>query len=894
MPRIAFVGVDPRDRGGIAQFGANLAGAVREGAEPVILSYRRLYPSWSRAGGQPPDSGAAPPPCRTERMLVPWEPWTWLRGLRMLRAFEPNVVVLQWWSPLFGPCVGYLGRRLRAAGCRVVIVCHNDRPHEPFPFWRGLTRYALRSADEILTLSSPVAERIRALTPDARVRVVHHPPNLAEAESPAARAMWTQRIRPAEGPVILFFGTVRRYKGLDDLLAAMPLVRSRVSARLIVAGTFFEPVERVREYARGVGAEPDRDVRFFPGYVPSDEVSSLFALADVVALPYRSASQSGVLAQAARARRPVVATAVGGLPEAINGHGVVVPPGDPRALADGIVSALIDPPAPPTVPVAGWEEWRRLLVEQPARTRVALPPLTDEPAGSPRWSIAVATAAVAASLVAAVLVHAAGRAGLYGDAATHLLHGRRVFDSATPGFAQLGNYWPPLQHMLEVPFAWADPLYRSMWAGSLPAMAMYVLAVLGAYHLGVELVRDRRAGAIAAFAVGANPNLLYLQSSAMLESGIVMGLLWAAASLMRFGRTGRFADLVVAAGWSAVAVWTTWGALLLPFCGTALVVLACLRLRFHRRKIETFALAYATAAGFTLLLWLGWNFFIQGDALYVLHYSQPVGQLVVDEQFVHGKPGDIVFAVTNYGAAIVDQLGPVVTALMLAVGVAVMVRGRFLHPAGVTLLAAALVETYLLFRGTAIGSPLWADLKGLTSDESRNLNLRYGLWIAPFAAVAAAVVADRDRRSQLWVIGALVAGSLWFVPGVHGVTTLDPPAQPFESTQFEVRMGEVLRRDLAGADGRLLLSSINGGDRLIWRSRLDASRFVTEANGDMFERAVQHPESYVDAVFLAPGSSLTAALPPSRLTRLGFRVVWSVDRYGKPDSRYAIWRRDPS
>ena len=132
----------------------------------------------------------------------------------------------------------------------------------------------------------------------------------------------------------------------------------------MVAGTFFEPAERFRTQATQLGLELDRDVRLLSGYVPREQVPDLFALADVVALPYRAASQSGVIAQAALAGKPVVVTAVGGLPEALDGRGVVVQPANPAALAAGIVRALEDPPPPPPLPSGGWDDWRDTLLAE--------------------------------------------------------------------------------------------------------------------------------------------------------------------------------------------------------------------------------------------------------------------------------------------------------------------------------------------------------------------------------------------------------------------------------------------------------------------------------------------------------------------------------------------------
>ena len=151
-----------------------------------------------------------------------------------------------------------------------------------------------------------------------------------------------------------------------------------------------------------------------------------------------------------------------------------------------------------------------------------------------------------------------------------------------------------------------------------------------------------------------------MQSIAMLESAIAMSLVWVAASLVRFRRTGRFRDVVVAGLWSSVAVWCTWGAVVLPLYGALVVAAACRRRGFGWRKTETFALAYALAARLHAGALEAWNFYIQHDSLYMLHYRQPVRPAGHGREFVSGDRGDPGFALLNYGAAAVDLLGPVV------------------------------------------------------------------------------------------------------------------------------------------------------------------------------------------------------------------------------------------
>jgi glycosyltransferase involved in cell wall biosynthesis len=276
--------------------------------------------------------------------------------MRRVRSFGPDLVVMQWWHPLLGPCLRYLATRSRRGGSKVLFVCHNGRPHERFPLTGLLSKRALRKADGLLALSNSVADELRKMAPAVPVEVLSHPPNLPAKGEPNGRSAWRDRIGPVDGPVILFFGHVRRYKGLEDLIAAMPLVRREVPATLVVAGRFFSPIRKVRAIVDRCGA--GEAVRLHPGYVRGDEVSDLFSCADVVALPYREASQSGIVAQAALFGKPVVATEVGGLVEAVGDRGILVPPADPGALA----RALMDPPPPPDLPKVDWDDWRRALL----------------------------------------------------------------------------------------------------------------------------------------------------------------------------------------------------------------------------------------------------------------------------------------------------------------------------------------------------------------------------------------------------------------------------------------------------------------------------------------------------------------------------------------------------
>lgn len=538
------------------------------------------------------------------------------------------------------------------------------------------------------------------------------------------------------------------------------------------------------------------------------------------------------------------------------------------------------------------------LLEAPARLQERLPvargahrsrrpqPRGLDVVGARAWQWVLLAIGATASVTTTVLVHLAGRSGYWGDEPSHLLHARRFYDSLTPGFGQLGNYWPPLIHWAELPFAWNAWMVRTDLAGQIPAMAMFLAAVAGAYALGVELSGNRRTGALAGLVVVCNPNLLYLQSSAMMESGIVMSLTWVAVWLLRFRRSGRFRDLAWAGGWSAVAVFATWAALILPLYGGLIVLAACRRLGFNWGKTRTFTAAYCVFTGYAVVLWLGWNWYLQNDPLYMIHYRHPPeAQQLAASAGHHSVLMHPTFTrgLLSLGAAALDTFGPapiLIAAIVLVIGV---LRLRLLHPLGVTLIGGALlVAEWSRGQGGLVGSPTFAAIEHLSGREATGMNVRYALWLTPFFAGAVAFTAGRWRGRA--GVTALVLSLLWFVPGVRGVVTL-------HSGDMVSSADEAAYRQAAGGvrnayhGGEVLTSASAGGDRVIWLSGLPARDFVTQFTPTAFGRALRNP-TRVAYVLSTP--SLRQHLPDATLSSAGFQPMWTVLLSGEPTT---LWQR---
>lgn len=336
--RIALVGPLAPWRGGLAQYLGLLGDALMPHAEVLGITFTRQYPGFLFPGTSQVDTAAERPRFPVEAMLDSIAPWSWRAAASRLERFAPGAVVLKWWIPFFAPSFASAVGPLRRRGTRVVLVCDNLVPHERRPFDDALTGWMLRNSDGYLVMSDSVERDLDHLKPGAPRRRVPHPFYAQFDRGRYDRASARAKLGIGAGEeVALFFGYVRHYKGLDVLLEAWPRVRARRPVRLVVAGEFYEDAASYRALAAQAGGEPA--VRLLERYLPDDEVEAVFKAADVVVLPYRSATQSGVTHVAYALGVPVITTDVGGLAETVvpGRTGMVAPPEDPEGLAEAVL-----------------------------------------------------------------------------------------------------------------------------------------------------------------------------------------------------------------------------------------------------------------------------------------------------------------------------------------------------------------------------------------------------------------------------------------------------------------------------------------------------------------------------------------------------------------------------
>lgn len=344
--KLAFLGPAPPLRGGIVTYYGLLAKALGlRGHEVFWASFRRQYPRFLFPGSAQEGQAAAWLDHPNQPRFVPWSPLSWRRTARDLERAAPRAVVIKYWIPFFAPgfwAVTWLLRR--RTGIRVIYLLDNVVPHEKYPLGRFLTRGALGQGHAYIAQSAQVARDLRAVLPrlgDRPVVEVPHPvydfgvpgrPRPTRAEARARLDL------PPAARLVLFFGFIKPYKGVAHLIDAAPRLRARYGdqVRVLVVGDIYGEKQTYLDRIEASGAGDV--IRLVDGFVPDEMVESYFVAADLVVLPYVSATQSGIVQIAYNYDRPVVTTDVGGLPEVVQDGrtGFLVPPGDAPALAEAI------------------------------------------------------------------------------------------------------------------------------------------------------------------------------------------------------------------------------------------------------------------------------------------------------------------------------------------------------------------------------------------------------------------------------------------------------------------------------------------------------------------------------------------------------------------------------
>ncbi len=335
--KILILGTAYPWRGGIAHYIALLAQHLQHSQHSVdVVTFTRQYPKLLFPGKSQEESGHPGIIINTEQLIDSINPLNWLNVGFKLRRRHYDVVVFKYWLPFFAPCFGTICRILKyKKQTTIIALCDNVIPHERRIGDHLQTRYAFSTVDGFLVQSNTVEKDLLKLFPDAKYRRVEHPIYEIFGDE-ISKQDARKKLNIRHQKVLLFFGYIRRYKGLDILLEAMHYLQDDPQLLLLVVGEFYDDEEYYLKKAAKLGI--GTSVQFISGYLPNEQVAPYFCAADCVVLPYRSATQSGIVQIAYNFNKPVIATNVGGLSEIVRNNvtGFIVEPENPLELAKAI------------------------------------------------------------------------------------------------------------------------------------------------------------------------------------------------------------------------------------------------------------------------------------------------------------------------------------------------------------------------------------------------------------------------------------------------------------------------------------------------------------------------------------------------------------------------------
>jgi glycosyltransferase involved in cell wall biosynthesis len=331
--KIVIVGPFAPFRGGIAKFNEQLALQFSQTNELLLINFKHQYPKLLFPGKEQTETSrrfSLP----TERLLTPYNPVTFFSTIKKIKQFQPDLLIFPYWIPFFIPAFCAIRKGLKTT--KTAVLVHNFQSHEKWFLGNWLRRRFFRSADMLISLSDFVNAQLRTAFPDKQMIAGFHPVYDDLNQNRYTPATAKKELQVTDKKVLLFFGYIKAYKGVETLISAFNFLPNNQNYHLFIVGEVYgdekEYLELIKKY------HLEKQVTFLNKFVTEPEIELFFKAADALVLPYQQASQSGVLQIATLFDLGVVVTPVGGLPELVKQFqlGVVSEATSAEALAKGI------------------------------------------------------------------------------------------------------------------------------------------------------------------------------------------------------------------------------------------------------------------------------------------------------------------------------------------------------------------------------------------------------------------------------------------------------------------------------------------------------------------------------------------------------------------------------
>jgi glycosyltransferase involved in cell wall biosynthesis len=336
--KIAIVGPFYPFRGGIAQFTSQMAEELSKNNELLCVNFIQQYPSLIFPGKTQFDESSEFLEIPSKRLLTPYNPFTFSKTANSIINFKPDLVIFNYWIPFTAIAYNFVAKQIcKKIRTRVISITHNLESHEKWLLAEKMTKHAMKFSDAIVTLSKAVQENAEKLFPQKQIISAFHPTYSFYKKGKITKELARKALGFTDEKIVLFFGYIKQYKGLGLLLKSFPeLLEKLPNTRLLIVGEVYGDAKQYCDLIDKLKIK--NKVTFIREFVPNEEVEKYFLAADVLALPYKQATQSGVAQIAFSFGKGVVVTPVGGLPEIVQEGktGIVANSMDPKDLASAL------------------------------------------------------------------------------------------------------------------------------------------------------------------------------------------------------------------------------------------------------------------------------------------------------------------------------------------------------------------------------------------------------------------------------------------------------------------------------------------------------------------------------------------------------------------------------
>lgn len=336
---IVIIGTFPPYRGGIAHFNKLLFDHLSINHNVMAINFSRQYPDIFFPGKTQIDHGCS----ENEKFLNRWldsiNPISWSKIIKKLEIIKPDLIIYKFWMPYFAPSLGTISKFIKKSlpEIKTIAILDNLIPHEQRPGDSWLINYLINNTDGFVVMSKNVRKELINLRHDAKYRLITHP-IYNQFGDQLDKQIAREKLNISEKRVVLYFGFIREYKGVQYLIKGIPEVIKKIDARFIVAGECYNNTEKYNKSIENISCSDK--LWFIDEFIPDSKVNLYFSAADLVVLPYIDATQSGITQIALNYELPCIVTDVGGLPEIIHDGqtGFVIKPKSSKAISKAIIN----------------------------------------------------------------------------------------------------------------------------------------------------------------------------------------------------------------------------------------------------------------------------------------------------------------------------------------------------------------------------------------------------------------------------------------------------------------------------------------------------------------------------------------------------------------------------